>query len=204
MSIKPRTPMPDVTLPLVGGGQFTLAHSAPASFTLVVVYRGLHCPICKNYLRDLDHKLAEFEALGVKSMAVSTDTQERAEQSKADWGIVHLPMAYALSIEAARAWGLFVSAGIKESEPAHFAEPGLFLIKPDQTLYAASIQTMPFARPSFTDVLAAVKFVTEKIAPPVGRSEIKTAYCVASRATSARSFIRPWVGSSPNTGPWRP
>lgn len=37
MSIKPRTPMLDTTLPLVGGGRFTLAQSAPASFTLVVV-----------------------------------------------------------------------------------------------------------------------------------------------------------------------
>jgi peroxiredoxin len=161
MSIKPRTPVPALTLPIVGGGQFALAQSVPETFTLLVVYRGLHCPICKTYLRDLDRKLGEFEALGVKSIAVSTDTQERAEQSKTEWGIEHLPMAYAFGIEEARRWGLFISAGIKDSEPAHFAEPGLFLIKPDHTLYAASIQTMPFARPLFSDILTAVKFVSE-------------------------------------------
>jgi len=170
MSIKPRTKVPTLSLPMVGVGQFDLAQSASKTFTLLVVYRGLHCPICKTYLRDLDRKLAEFEALGVKVVAASTDTQEPAQQSKTEWGIEHLPIAYGLSVEQARAWGLFISAGIKDGEPPLFAEPGLFLIRPDQTLYAASIQTMPFARPSFSDVLAAVKFVTEKDYPARGEA----------------------------------
>jgi peroxiredoxin len=170
MAIKPRTEAPALSLPTVGGGQFELAQSAPKAFTLLVAYRGLHCPICKTYLRDLDRKLAEFEALGVKVVAASTDSQERAEQAKTEWGIEHLPIAYGLGIEQARTWGLFISAGMKDGEPPLFAEPGLFLIRPDQTLYAASIQTMPFARPSFSDVLAAVKFVTEKAYPARGEA----------------------------------
>lgn len=170
MSIKPRTTVPALSLPTAGGGRFELAQSAPKNFTLLVFYRGLHCPICKSYLRDLDRKLAEFETLGVTAMAVSTDTQERAERAKAEWGIDHLSIAYGLSIEQARNWGLNISAGINDGEPPLFAEPGLFLIRPDQTLYAASIQTMPFARPSFADVLAAVKFVTEKGYPARGEA----------------------------------
>ena len=170
MSIKPRTKTPDLTLPLVGGGEFHLAQSAPSAFTMIVAYRGLHCPICKGYLRDLDHKLAEFEALGVKPVSISSDTQERAAQSKSDWGIDRLPIAYGLTIEAARQWGLFISAGIRDGEPALFSEPGLFLIRPDQTLYAASIQTMPFARPSFADALGAVKFVGERNYPARGEA----------------------------------
>ena len=170
MAIKPRTKVPALSLPLVGGGQFELARSAPTAFTMMVAYRGLHCPICKTYLRELDRKLAEFEALGVKAVAVSADTQERAEKTKAEWGIERLPIAYGLAIEAARAWGLFISAGVKDGEPSLFSEPGLFLIRPDQTLYAASIQTMPFARPSFADVLAGVKFVSEKDYPARGEA----------------------------------
>lgn len=169
MPIKPRTRVPSLNLTTVGGGRFDLSQRAPRTFTLLVAYRGLHCPICKTYLRDLDRKYAEFEALGVEAVAVSTDTGERAEKAKAEWQIEHLPIAYDLSIEQAREWGLFISAGIKE-EPKQFAEPGLFLIRPDQTLYAASIQTMPFARPSFSDVIAAVKFVTEKNYPARGEA----------------------------------
>ncbi len=170
MSIKPRTKVPALSLQMVGGGQFEVAQSAPKTFTLLVVYRGLHCPICKNYLRDLNHKLGEFEALGVEATAASTDTQDRAERSKVEWDVEHLRIAYGLGIEQARTWGLFISAGIKDGEPPLFAEPGLFLIRPDHTLYAASIQTMPFARPSFSDVLAAVKFVTEKDYPARGEA----------------------------------
>lgn len=170
MSIKPRTKVPALSLQRVGGGQFDTTQSAPRTFTLLVAYRGLHCPICKTYLRDLNQKLSEFESLGVEAIAVSTDTLERAERTKVEWDVGHLSIAYGLTIAQARAWGLFISAGIKDGEPPLFAEPGLFLIRPDQTLYAASIQTMPFARPSFSNVLAAVKFVTEKDYPARGEA----------------------------------
>ena len=170
MSLKPRLKVPELSLPVVGGGTFALAQDPPATFTMLVVYRGLHCPICKTYLRDLDRKLVEFESLGVKAVAVSTDTVERAEQTKTGWGIDKLSIAYGLRIEDARLWGLYVSAGIKEGEPPLFAEPGLFLIRPDDTLYAASVQTMPFARPAMSDVLAAVKFVKEKDYPARGEA----------------------------------
>ncbi len=50
------------------------------------------------------------------------------------------------------------------------AKPGLFLVRPDGTLYAASLQTMPFARPQFSEVLAAIAFVTQKDYPARGEA----------------------------------
>ncbi len=170
MPIRPRTKVPDLDLPTVGGERFDLAAQRSRSFTMLVFYRGLHCPICKTYLRDLDRKLDSFAQRGVGVAAISTDTKERAEQSKKDWGVERLAIAYELSIEHARQWGLYISASIKEGEPPLFAEPGLFLIRPDGALYCASIQTMPFARPSFADVLQAVVFVTEKNYPARGEA----------------------------------
>lgn len=170
MSIKPRTPVPELDLPLADGGRFRLADSHPPAFTMIVFYRGFHCPICRNYLRDLERRLDEFTKHGVAAVAVSSDTQERAEKTRTDWGIQHLPLAYGLPTEQGRAWGLFVSSRIKEDEPPLFIEPGLFLTRPDLTLYASSIQTMPFARPSFGDVLAAVEFVTTKNYPARGEA----------------------------------
>jgi peroxiredoxin len=170
MSIKPRTKVPTLDLPTLGGGRFDLEARRPQSFSMLVFYRGLHCPICKTYLRDLDRKLEDFTKRGVEVVAISTDTQQRAEQSRKDWGIERLSIAYGLSIDQARQWGLFISSSIKEEEPPVFAEPGLFLIRPDGTLYCSSVQTMPFARPSFGEVLQAVAFVTEKNYPARGEA----------------------------------
>jgi peroxiredoxin len=170
MSIKPRAKAPALDLPTVGSGRFSLAGKKPESFSMLVFYRGLHCPICKSYLRDLDRKLEDFTKRGVEVVAISTDTRERAERSRKDWGIERLPMAYGLSIDQARQWGLYISTSIKEEEPRLFAEPGLFLVRPDRTLYCASVQTMPFARPSFAEVLQAVAFVTEKNYPARGEA----------------------------------
>lgn len=168
--IKPRTLVPDLDLPTVEGGRFTLSRRKPESFTLIVFYRGHHCPICRTYLGDLEGRFDEFVRRGVEVVAVSNDDREHANKSKQEWRLNKLSIAYGLSIEKAREWGLFISAAIKESEPPLFAEPGLFLIRPDGTLYCASIQTMPFARPHFGDVLNAIDFVKQKDYPARGEA----------------------------------
>ncbi len=42
-----------------------------------------------------------------------------------------------------------------------FVEPGLFLVRPDGTLFWSTVQTMPFARPHFAEVLGAINFALE-------------------------------------------
>ncbi len=164
----PTEKTPDLTLKLVGGGDFDLSSTIPETLTMLVFYRGLHCPICKGYLNDLDSKLEEFESLGVKAVAISSDPQDRAEKAKADWGINQLPIAYGFDPADGRKWGLYISESIAEKETPSFVEPGVFLIQPDQSLYAASIQTMPFARPHFDEILGAVKFITKNNYPARG------------------------------------
>ena len=99
----------------------------------------------------------------------------RADEAKVKWGLANLTVGYGVSIEKAREWGLYVStsrgmtsAGIEE--PALFAEPGIFLVKPDATLYWASVSTMPFARPHFTDMAGAIDFVLSKNYPARGEA----------------------------------
>lgn len=168
--IKPRLPVPELNLSLVGGGHFSTSTEKNKSFTLIVIYRGLHCPICKTYLRDLNGRIADFAAAGVGVVAATSDPADRAEKAKLEWGLDKLRVAYAMPIAVGRAWGLFVSRGISDKEPSEFLEPGLFLVRPDGTLYAASIQTMPFARPNFAEVLAAVQFVTKNNYPARGEA----------------------------------
>ena len=169
----PRQKVPDLALPLVGGGTWRLSDQQPQNFTMVVVYRGLHCPICATYLRDLDGKLDDFAARGVGVVAITSDDAERAVQAKEKWRLAKLPIGYGLDLDAARRWGLYVSSGrgptsAGVAEPALFVEPGLFVIRPDGTLYFGTVQTMPFARPHFADILGALDFVIAKSYPARG------------------------------------
>ncbi len=59
-TIFPRQPVPALSVPTVGGGAWTLGDQAPEHFTMIVFYRGYHCPICSRYLGDLDRKLEKF------------------------------------------------------------------------------------------------------------------------------------------------
>lgn len=84
-----------------------------------------------------------------------------------------LRFGYALPLATARSWGLYISTGKGKTsagveEPALFAEPGVFLIRPDQTFYYGAVQTMPFARPSFSDLLMAIDFAISKNYPARG------------------------------------
>jgi hypothetical protein len=77
-------------------------------------------------------------------------------------------VGYGLPLDTAKEWGLYISSAVKDSEPAHFSEPGLFVIRPDGELYAASIQTMPFSRASAEQLLDTLQFVIEKDYPARG------------------------------------
>ncbi len=169
----PRQPVPALQVPTVGGGSWTLGDPPPENFTLVVFYRGLHCPICRGYLGELNRGLEEFGKRGVAAAAISSDGEARASETKAEWRLDRLTIGYGLDLDKAREWGLYISAGIGKTssgheEPALFSEPGLFLVRPDGTLYFGSVQTMPFARPSFADILKATEIVLAKDYPARG------------------------------------
>ncbi len=171
--LMPRRAVPTLSVPTTDGDTWSLTERRPERFTMIVVYRGLHCPICADYLKDLDDKLDAFARRGVEVLAVSSDPAERADAAKRDWKLDRLTIGYGLGRDAAREWGLFVSAGLGTSangveEPAQFPEPGLFLVKPDHTLYFASVQSMPFARPDFAAILRALDFVIAKDYPARG------------------------------------
>jgi peroxiredoxin len=169
----PRQPVPALEVPTVGGGTWTLGDAKPENFTMVVFYRGLHCPICGRYLADLENKLGEFADKGVEVIAISSDSEERATESKSKWNLDKLPLGYGLTLDKAREWGLYISSsnGVTSSgyeEPDLFSEPGLFIIRPDGTLYFGTVQTMPFARPNFREILGALDFVMSKNYPARG------------------------------------
>lgn len=150
-------------------GRWTLAERKPDAFAVIFFYRGLHCPLCKKQLEELNGKMVEFTRRGLDVVAVSMDSQERWKETRDEWNIDNVTLGYGLSEDDARAWGLYISDAISEKEPAVFSEPGLFLVRPGGEVYMAAAQSAPFARPPIDDILSAVDFVTEKEYPPRGK-----------------------------------
>lgn len=46
---------------------------------LIVVYRGKHCPVSRNYLASLQQIIYELDDLGVEVLALTADGREKAE-----------------------------------------------------------------------------------------------------------------------------
>ena len=166
--IKPTTKVPTLTLPLINDTQWELSKQKPENYTLLVFYRGYHCPKCKQQLEDLKEQLSEFTERGINVVGISMDSEERAKKSGDEWNIEAIPIAYDLTEAKAREWGLLISESISDKEPDVFSEPGLFLINPDNTLFLSSLQSMPFARPHFKDLLKAVDFIKKENYPARG------------------------------------
>jgi peroxiredoxin len=171
--LTPREATPELDLDTLSHGRFSLASDNPERFTLVCFYRGLHCPICANYLKELERLTPEFESRGVKTIAISSDGKERTQDMSEKVGASNLRMGYGLPLSLARDWGLYISTSrgntsIGIEEPALFSEPGVFLVRPDRTLYYGSVQTMPFVRPHFAELVQAMDFVIAKEYPARG------------------------------------
>ncbi|WP_379921356.1 peroxiredoxin-like family protein [Erythrobacter sp. R86502] len=167
--LMPNQPVPALDLPLTIGARYDLEKQNPKHFTMLVFYRGKHCPICRSYLEDLAGMLDDFTAAGVNVAAVSMDNEERAMVAHNEWNTGDVPLVYDLPEDQARAWGLFISEGREDSEePGVFSEPGLFLITPEGTLYYTSVQNAPFARPALSEMLEGIAFITDKDYPVRG------------------------------------
>ncbi len=164
----PGSPAPALSLPAIGRGKIDLAAEHPDQFTIVFFYRGVHCPICKAQTEELAARVGEFEKRGIKVLAASMDSEERAGRQAEGWKIAGLKVGYALSEADARAWGLFISQKEKDSEPDRFAEPGIAIVYPDGMIYALFHQSVPFARPRLDDLLKGLDFVVEKSYPARG------------------------------------
>ena len=164
----PKTKVPSLEVPLINDTTWKLSEQNTENFILVLFYRGLHCPVCKAQLEDLALHLDKFTDRGINVIAISADTEKRAKITGEKWHIPSLPIGYNLSLEKAAAYGLFISKAISDKEPDYFTEPGLFLIKPDGTLFFSSVQSMPFARPQFDDLLGGIDFIMKKGYPARG------------------------------------
>ena len=112
-------------------------------------------------MAELDRRFDELSVRGIDVIGISAETRERSEQLQADRKLERLPIAHGPTEPSMREWGLFVSRGRSDDEPALFNEPGLFLIEPDGKVYYESILSMPAGRPRLDDRLYGIDYWTK-------------------------------------------
>ncbi len=169
----PRQTVPALSVPTLAHGEFDLSGESPERGTIICFYRGLHCPICATYLKELGKHVEAFAEKGYASVAISSDEQDRARQMAEKISAPDLRLGYGLTLTSAREWGLSISTSVGKTsigieEPALFSEPGLFVVSKDLTLYYGSVQTMPFVRPHFSELAGALDFAIQKNYPARG------------------------------------
>ncbi|MGJ8616504.1 MAG: redoxin domain-containing protein [Sulfitobacter sp.] len=150
----------------LGGDVMTLGLPAGGhDWQMVVIYRGLHCPLCKKYLAQLDELVSDFNALGADVVAVSGDPKDKA-QAMVDEKNLKLSVGWGLTIDQMKALALYISDPRSPQETDRpFPEPGLFVINGDGNIQIIDISNAPFARPDLAVVLNGVKFIREKNYP---------------------------------------
>lgn len=166
--LTPDAKVPNLAVKTVGGGEWNLSDQSPENFTMLVFYRGLHCPVCKSYLQKLQTLLGAYESSGFSTIAISMNSEALANQTATDWELDQLTIGYGLSEADARAWGLYISKAIKDAEADVFCEPGLFWVRPDGRLYMVDVSNMPWARPDLEFLQSKVAFAVENSYPARG------------------------------------
>lgn len=154
---------PDMSFARVGGGQIN--PSEGSGWRMLVVYRGKHCPLCKQYLDTLEGLRGDYAGAGIEVMAVSTDPTEKASSEVAEQGW-SFPVGYDMSMDQMKALGLYVSSPRSPEETDRpFPEPGTFVINPEGKLQIIDVSNAPFSRPDLKGLLDGLKFIQENDYP---------------------------------------
>lgn len=149
--------MPKFSVAKAGGGEIKLGD--PSGWQMVVVYRGKHCPICRKYLNGLEGLFDKFHEIGTEVVALSADSQDKAEGQVAAEGW-RFPVGYGLTLEQMRSLGLYISKPRSPQETDQpFPEPGLFVLTPEGRLQVIDISNAPFARPDLEGVLGGLRYI---------------------------------------------
>ncbi len=151
----------------LGGGELAIG-GVRDTWSLIVVYRGKHCPRCKKYLNILNDMRQKWTDAGFDVQVVSADPVEKAAADREEfgWGF---DLGYDLSETQMASLGLYISDPLSEAETdRRFAEPGVFVLRPDGSLLLAAISNGPSARPELNELLDGMIFTRENNRPPRG------------------------------------
>lgn len=157
-------PRPGLTAPpLTGrdrnGAPWKASAAIGTALGLVAVYRGGWCADCRRFVTALDAMAPRLAALGVEVSAISVDEPEALQECWNVWKLSSIALVGGASMAEARAWGLFASRLTMHGAERFCLEPGLFLLRPANVLYALWLQSLPSARPDLEWLLETIEYL---------------------------------------------
>ncbi|MBU2993043.1 redoxin domain-containing protein [Octadecabacter sp. 1_MG-2023] len=156
-----------MSFPKLGGGELSVGGKND-KWTLFIVYRGKHCGRCKKYLKILNDMRGDWADAGFDVAVVSADTEAKAQADVAEFGW-EFDLGYGLTEEQMGVLGVYVSDPLSPTETdRRFAEPGVFVLRPDGSILLISISNGPSARPDLVELLDGMIFTIENDRPPRG------------------------------------
>lgn len=164
---------PDLSVLNTDGQAVSLINpSNENNWTMLVIYRGQHCPVCTKYLNRLQGMRHEFEELGIEIVAVSADTVAQLQQKLTNDVKVDFTVHAGLTLEQMQQLGLYVSQPMSSSETDHpFSEPALFVINSDNKVQVLEIANSPFVRPDLDMLLSGLRYTRENDYPVRGTQQ---------------------------------
>jgi len=153
---------PEIHVKTTNGETLQLGHPKNgADWQMVVVYRGRHCPLCTQFLNELETYREEFLKTGVDLMAVSADSLDQLQDHEPKLQ-VGFPLAYGLTEEQMKKLGVYISHPRSEQETDHkFSEPALFVVNTDSKLYVVDYSNNPFVRPELGALARGLKWIRD-------------------------------------------
>lgn len=146
-----------------------LTRISPAQddWQMVVIYRGVHCPICATYLNELNELHDDFKNANIDVVAVSADSVAQLNtflKDKVD--DLSFEVLAELSESQMKLFDLYISQPRSPEETDHaFAEPCVLVINPDNKLHIVDKSNAPFSRPDLKNLLNGIKFIQSKDYP---------------------------------------
>jgi peroxiredoxin len=80
--VTPIHKVPNLNLELINDTQLELHKQYPEKYTLLIFYRGYHCPKCKQQLEEFKVKLEEFTERGINLLGISMDTEKTRQKNE--------------------------------------------------------------------------------------------------------------------------
>lgn len=168
MMLKPEQLAPNLKFNLIDGTGWSVETSTPQSLTMLSIYRGAFCSFCRRHLLELEAMAGRFAERGVDIVATSADPADTAKAMAADLGLKQIRVGCGADLAVLSRSGVFITEVKRNGVAMRFAEPSLWLVRPDRRLYAIFQGSMSCARPDLASLLEGIEMLAGQGFPPRG------------------------------------